>query len=107
MTKEFQIIDTEVVNTATAYSDTINMHKYSQVGIAAIWTGSGTGTISLEVQPHKDAPWNEIADSSQTISAAGDFSWDVETSFMYVRVKVVESGGSNLTVDAWASAKHN
>lgn len=106
LSKTFQILNNEVVNNGTAYSSEIKMQKYRSIGVTASWSGTGiTGTASLEVKPHVDAPWIEVPDSSQVISGDGSFAWEFETAFYYVRAKIVETSGNNLTANVYMSAQ--
>ena len=69
------------------------------------WTGTPTGTFSVEVS-HTGNNWSEVSLSSP-ITAAGsaDSAFvDIESGAKYVRLKYTASSGSG-TLNAWVASK--
>lgn len=70
-------------------SSAIDLTFYFGVAIQAIWTGIPTGAIKLQASNNNGTTWDDIADSSQTISgAAGSFLWNVWQAY-YQKIRVV------------------
>lgn len=84
--------------------------------IQAVYTGTPTGTLKLQASNDplgdltnpNDQPtnWEDISNSSQSISAAGSFLWNV-TDVMYTWVRLVFTDGSGGTSTARLSANIN
>lgn len=67
--------------------------------IQAVWTGSPSGTIKIQVSVN-GSTFTDLADSEEAISGAGDFLW-VVTDVGYDKMKVVytpSSGSGTLNV---------
>lgn len=81
-----------------------NMFGYS---IQIVFTGTPTGTFKLQgsadsvyvdttnsLSPRTPVNWSDIANSSEAVSAAGNFVWNV-TDAMYNFVRIVYTDGSS------------
>ncbi len=73
------------------------------VSFQAIYTGSPTGTLKIQVS-NDQTNWEDYTGSSQSISAAGTFMWDiVNTSVSYIRLFYTFSSGTGvLNVNVFA-----
>lgn len=87
----------------------------SDYSIQLVFTGSPQGNFKLQASNDLGDPaaagdenkyinvtnWTDIADSAQTISAAGDHMWTVEHSgYNWVRVVWTQTGGSGTLTSA-------
>lgn len=68
---------------------TINMFGYS---IQAVFTGSPNGAFKLQASLD-GANWDDIADSSESVTEAGNIVWNV-SSVQYPQVRVVYTRSS-------------
>lgn len=90
--------------------------------IQLVFTGSPQGNFKLQMSNDPGKPnasseaekyvgitnWTDIADSAQTISAAGDHAWQVENAgYTWVRVVWTATGGSGTLTSARANVKGN
>lgn len=99
-----KITETITKNTSedlTAYDVT----NYTNIFIFAKWPGTGTGTLKLQNSPD-GTEWKDVASSSQTISAAGNYYWDIITAAPFIRVVAAETGNvADVALEVWAIAK--
>lgn len=99
-----------IIPAATVLNTTVNstpMQLYEMYGfsIQAVFTGTPTGTFKLQASNDpvyaSNIPagarvvtnWTDIANSMVTVTAAGDYMWNV-TDSMYNFVRVVYTDGS-------------
>lgn len=80
--------------------------------IQAVWTGTPTGTFKLQISgdPQSNVPgaaptnWSDYSGSSEAISAAGNFYWNVgEVFFNWVRLVYTDGSGGTSTAVLTAS----
>ena len=106
-----KLIITNATMNTTLTSEAIPLVNTYGYSIQAKWTGTPTGTLKLQAssdafmyvndnQPQVPTTWTDIADSSQSIVAAGDFMWNIIGAFYnFVRVVYTDgSGGSSTAV---------
>lgn len=103
-----QIVANAVMN-ATITSSYYNVQQIFGVAIQAHYTGTPTGTFKLQASSdpatsynngsNVPANWTDIAGSSQAVSAAGDFMWNVFDQ-MYNWIRLVYTDGSGGTSTA-------
>lgn len=88
--------------------------------IQAEWTGTPTGTFKLQCSddPVPQGPlstpltgaaptnWTDVADSSQAVSAAGNYTWNV-SNVQYTWVRLVYTDGSSGMSTATFRARFN
>lgn len=98
------------VNSNSAFVPLKNIFMYS---LAAIVTGTPTGTIKLQASNDPESPefaiptnpptnWVDIANSSFPLTASGETMWNVsEVAYNYVRVVYIDSssGASTATMN--------
>lgn len=97
------LMNTSLATAATALQD---IYGYT---VQAVWTGTPTGTFKLQASndPFKyvtpnvtqvPTHWTDIADSSITITAAGDYMWNVIGAFYpFVRLVYTDTSGGTST----------
>lgn len=77
--------------------------------IQLVFTGVPEGAFKLQCSNDLTAPpsnWTDIADSTQSVSAAGNHVWNVQDcGYMWARVVWTPTGGSGVLVDARAVVK--
>lgn len=111
-----QIITNVVMNAnrVSAAIPVVNIYGYA---IQATYTGTPTGTFKLQAsadkfdyanptQPPVPTHWTDISGSSQAVSAAGDFMWNV-TGCFYTYVRLVYTDGSSGASTAVLNARIN
>lgn len=100
----------QMIAAATTMNTTINSTAMQTVdlygyAIQAVWTGTPTGTFKLQASNDpvttqwptaqtQPTNWTDITNSSQAVSAAGNFMWNA-TDVMYNWVRVVYTDGSS------------
>lgn len=105
-----------VMNTTSSSMGFQIDHQFGYA-IQAVWTGTPTGTFKLQCScdpvplgatPVYPQPtnWTDIPTSSQTVSAAGNFTWNVWTT-MYNWTRLVYTDASGGTSTATMSAVIN
>jgi len=95
--------------TASLVTQFMDIRGLPGCSIQAVYTGSPTGTLSIEAtnsNPSKGAvTWVEVADSSTDITAEGSYFWNLKTAYYaFVRLKYVFTSGSG-TLTVFAAAK--
>ena len=91
-----------ILNAADMTSNQSATQQLDQIfgySVQAVYTGSPTGTLKLQAS-NDNTSYVDIADSSNSITGAGETMWNV-TSANYAYVKVVytaSSGSGSLTV---------
>jgi hypothetical protein len=117
-----QIVTAFVMN-ANTNSDPYNLQQIYGFSIQAVYTGTPTGTIKLQAScdpatsynsttnvtgSNKPTNWTDIANSSQSLSAAGSYIWNIPDA-MYSWVRLVytdgSSGSSTAVLNATINAK--
>jgi hypothetical protein len=95
---------------ANRNSAPLQLYNIFGFSIQVTWTGTPTGAFKLQVSSDPvDNPyaansppthWTDMADSSQTISAAGDFMWNVsDVQFNWVRLVYTDaSSGASAAI---------
>lgn len=97
---------------ATLTSDGLDLQQVPLASIHAVFTGSPVGTLTLEVSNDKVAAvngsnqatnvttWTTYTGSSQSISASGDFLYNLlSTGYRWIRLKYTRTSGTgSLTV---------
>lgn len=109
------LLTNAVMNTTLTSLGIPLMNTYGYA-IQAVYTGTPTGTFKLQasVDPVKDGPpntpqptnWDDITDSSFTVSSAGVYIWNV-TDAMYTWVRLVYTDSSGGTSTAIVNARIN
>lgn len=62
--------------------------------IQAVWTGSPTGNLSIQIS-NDNINWSTYTGSSTAVSGAGNFMWNLLTTpYPWVRVIYTASGGT-------------
>jgi ribulose 1,5-bisphosphate carboxylase large subunit-like protein len=84
----------------------VNIYGYA---IQAVYTGTPTGTLKLQVsvdpvklandvQPQVPTNWVDLADSAFSITSAGIYVWNVEnTMYTFVRMAYIDASGGTST----------
>lgn len=82
----------------TIYSPVIDLRGYRGFTVQAVWTGTPTGSISIECSADDQAPndWDTVADTTVAIAgAAGRQVYNLrEQNYSFARVKYVGASGS-------------
>lgn len=97
---------TDAAMTGNIESSVIDTSRITSVVFYAKWTGSPVGSIKLQVSID-DVNYVDLPSSSQAVSGAGDFMWNV-TDTNYDKIKVVytfTSGSGTLNVQANGKGK--
>lgn len=96
----------EAVTNETKNSEAIDITHIYGYSVYALWTGS-TITGSIKLQASLDnTNWIDIVSSSQTISAAGAYLWNVTDAFYrYFRLVAISDDVNTITVNAQFFAK--
>lgn len=81
---------------ADVASNRIEITGISAVAIVAVYTGSPVGTIKLQASVREDnTDWNDVADSSFSISSAGIYTWNYDpVAVPYLRVVYTRTSGT-------------
>lgn len=99
------IIPADTVLNANINSSPMPLYQVYGYSIQAVYTGTPTGTFKLQassdpVFPGNKGPnsnfvtnWTDVANSSVTVTAAGNYMWNV-TDVMYNFVRLVYTDGS-------------
>ena len=99
--QETLISGVQVAATNTQLSDAYNVEKVRGYCVQLVHTqDSGSVAITAKLQASNDSTnWDDIADSSQSLSGASSFTWNVtDAYYKYVRISCeVTSGTSTLT----------
>jgi hypothetical protein len=91
---------------ASFASEPMSLNQMFGYSIQAVWVGAPNGIIKLQCSVDSNSGninptnWTDIANSPQTITVSGDFTWNVTYS-MYNWVRVVYtdlSGGTSAAV---------
>lgn len=92
--------------TANITSNAIDARGIQVASVQAIYTGSPVGTLKLQAANNLASPtWVDIADSSQAISAAGSFVWNINyVGFTTFRLVYTFTSGTG-TLSALVCAK--
>lgn len=100
------ILTPPVVMNTTITSAPLQIQNLFGFSIHVVFTGTPTGTFKLQgsndplydgppsSQPATPTNWSDIDDSSEGVSAAGDFMWNV-TDAMYNWVRLIYTDGSS------------
>ena len=100
------IVPANTVLNTNINSDPMPLYHVYGYSIQAVYTGTPTGTFKLQassdpVFPGNKAPnsnfvvnWTDVANSSVTVTAAGNYMWNV-TDVMYNFVRLVYTDGSS------------
>lgn len=103
-------IETSVTMNASFNSAALQLYQMYGFSIQAVWTGTPNGTFKLQCSsdpvtqintpPVAPTNWSDVATSSQAVSAAGDYTWNVfEVMYNWVRLVYTDaSGGSSTAV---------
>ncbi len=83
-------------------SDPIALYRSEGFNIQLIFSGSPSGTFKLQSSDcltfnPSDIPsnsWTDVADSDQSISAAGDHEWVVSDKYKWIRVVYTRTSGT-------------
>jgi len=103
------IIPAGTVLNTTLHSKAMPVQYYLLYNIQAVWAGTPTGSFYLEASsdpcndgiPGQPVNWTTIANSTEAISAAGNFMWNVYyIGYNWVRLSYSDgsSGASTATV---------
>lgn len=98
------IIAAGTIMNATINSNYQQLSQQFGYAIQLVWTGTPTGTFKLQgsADTHLNPPvnWTDIANSSQAVSAAGNYMYNViEVMYNYVRVVYTDgSGGASTAI---------
>ena len=107
-----QIVSNAIMNTGIM-SQAIELSRIYGYSIQAVYTGTPTGTLKLQgsSDPSGDVAsppnatnipvnWSDILNSSQAVSAAGNFMWNVsDVQYNWVRLVYTDgSGGSSTAI---------
>jgi hypothetical protein len=106
------IIPAGTVMNATINSSSIPLYQMYGYSIQVVFTGTPTGSFKLQGSddpvPQAGSPsitaapvptnWSDIANSSQSVSAAGNFMWNVyDVIYNYARLVYTDSSGGTST----------
>lgn len=103
------IILNKVVMNTTITSQAVPVVNMYGFAIQAVYTATPSGTLKLQasadpfnyaspVQPPVPTNWTDVTDSSEPVSGAGVFIWNVTGVFYnYVRVVYTDSSGGTST----------
>jgi len=100
------IIPASTVMNTTINSTPIQVYNCFVYAIQIVFTGTPTGGFKLQSsndpafssQPGYPANWTDIANSTFTVSAAGNVEWNVEqVGYNWVRVVYTDSSGGTST----------
>jgi hypothetical protein len=103
-------IVTDAVMNATITSDAYNVQQLFGCAIQAVFTGTPTGTFKLQASADPATPygepivvpthWTDIINSSYSVTAAGDYMWNVfDIMYNWIRLVYTDgSGGSSTAV---------
>lgn len=106
------IIPSGTVMNTTINSSAIPLYQIYGYSIQAVYTGTPTGAFKLQGSsdpvPQAGSPsitaaptpvnWSDIANSSESISAAGNFMWNVfDVMYNWVRLVYTDSSGGTST----------
>ncbi len=102
-----QIVTDGDMSQATINSIGIDLNQTVLYSVQAVFTGTPTGTLKLQISNDvvKVAPgtnpsanvvnWSDYTGSSQSISAAGNFTWNCfDVGYRWVRLVYVRASGS-------------
>lgn len=112
-----QIITSGDMAQSAINSKGIDLNQQYVYAIQAVWTGSPVGTLKIQVsndivpdgvggdQASNVVNWTDYTNSSQSISGAGNFVWNVlEAGYRWVRLVYTKTSGSG-TINAVFSGK--
>ncbi len=109
-----------LIMNANLTSQAMQLIEVWSYSIQVVWTGTPTGVFKLQgsadniivgtpslIATQSPVHWSDIADSSETISASGDFMWNVsQVGYNYVRL-VYTDGSSGASTATITSANFN
>lgn len=115
------LLDGQSVSLGADYaSRPVWLGHIAQYSIQAVFTGTPTGSFELQCsndQGHIDAPskavqgsgvtnWTTITGSSQSVSAAGNITWDAQNvGYLWVRVIYTRTSGTGSLTSLRANVK--
>lgn len=91
---------------ASFNSDPIRLENLTNAAIQAVWSGGGSPTGTLKLQCSNDmgtdqagtgvSNWTDVASSSQSITASGDHTWNVQNlGYRWARIVWTRSSGGD------------
>lgn len=100
-------LNTTVMNT-TITSNGFSLYQIFGYSIQVVFTGTPTGTFKLQASsdpvPQADPlypvpiHWTDITDSPYSVTAAGDYMWNVsDVQYNYVRLVYTDTSGGTST----------
>jgi len=100
------LFEDETVNNETTVSEAVSLEHIYGYAVWASWAGNSiTGSIKLQASVDGDN-WLDVASSSQTISSASSYMWNVaDAMYKYFRVSVTSGNTNDITVNCKFSAK--
>jgi hypothetical protein len=96
----------EAVASQTKVTETVSLDHLYAYAVWASWSGT-TIAGSIKLQASIDGTnWNDVADSSQTISAASTYLWNItEVAYPNFRVSVTADNANVITTTVKFYAK--
>jgi hypothetical protein len=89
---------------ASFNSPSQQVHQYVVACIQAVFTGTPDGTLKLQIS-NDDTNWTDYTGSSEAISGAGNFAWNIiNIGFQYVRLVYTRSSSTG-SLSATVSGK--
>lgn len=82
---------------ASFNSEPISVLEFNGYSIQCVWTGSPTGTLKLQISNDTEEPtnWDDLDDSSVSITTAGSETYIVaEVEYGFVRIVYTRSSGT-------------
>jgi hypothetical protein len=87
-------------------SPSIDTFVYRRSSVQAVWTGTPTGTLKLQLSDDPTATaWTDFSGSATAVSGAADsFEWSFDNAVSFVRVVYTATSGAG-TLDVYATQK--
>lgn len=90
----YKQLATAVSMSASINSTSQQMNQYAVACVQAVFTGSPVGVLKLQIS-NDNSNWTDYGGSEQSISAAGNFAWNLANiGYQYVRLVYTKTSGS-------------